>query len=143
MGTTRVAISIEDIDLQIVALRADADGKESEARELELEAQGLRAKASKLEGLKKLALEIGTPVPSGRAKVNRRDQLVEFLIKNGPHTRKIITEKTGIPEGTLNFEMRDRDTFEEVPDNRWDVTDAVKLQYKSEANPPTEEDLTF
>ena len=138
MGTTRLTLSIEDIEDRISTLETHALMKEHEAEALQAEAIQLRAKAKRLEELKALALEVGTPVPSGRSRINRQLQIANFILENGPQTRKSIIEKTGIPEGTVNSEMRDKEVFTEVGGNLWDVTEEFKRQRAKQ--PPTEED---
>jgi hypothetical protein len=64
-------------------------------------------------------------------KLKRKEEIVEFLLNAGPRTRKHICELTGIPEGTVAFEMRDRDTFKHNSDGRWDITEAVRSQRMS------------
>jgi hypothetical protein len=94
-----------------------------------VEAAILKTKADKLEDLKKLAIEFGTPVQTGRTKLNRKAQIAKFLLENGPQTRKDIIERTGIPDGTINSEMRHRKIFVELPGKLWDVTDVIKQQH--------------
>ena len=56
-----------------------------------------------------------------------KEDIIEFLIHSGPRTRKVLSGLTGIPEGTIAFVMRDKNTFRQNSDGRWDVTDAVRI----------------
>jgi hypothetical protein len=126
MGATRLTLSIDDIDKQIVDLRDRAEHADQEAEKQRLQANEFRSKAARLEEFKALALEIGTPVSGVRPKVSRKRQIAQFIIKHGPQLRKTIMEKLDIPEGTINSEMRNRKYFYEMPGNLWAVTDHAR-----------------
>jgi hypothetical protein len=134
MGTTRLTISIEDIDTQVAELRRQAAIKEKEAHALTLEAVQLQSRAKRLGELKELALEVGTPATSSRPRVSRVLQIANFIWENGPQTRKAIIEKTGIPEGTINSEMRDREVFCEVGGNLWSVTEEFRAKHNKQTS---------
>ena len=51
----------------------------------------------------------------------RKEALVQFLLENGPHSRKELAEKTSIPVGTIAFLLNDKETFEHVQGNKWKV----------------------
>ena len=75
-------------------------------------------------------------------RVRRRDQIITFLRTNGPHSRRDISELTKIPEGTLAYEMRDRNIFVLLEDGRWDLTDDHKRILRSRVEEEAE-DLAF
>jgi hypothetical protein len=66
-------------------------------------------------------------------------RLVEFLKQHGPSTRKEITTKTGIPEGSLS-ELLKRPIFEKQRWGIWALKDQVKKPGTSaepQSNEPT------
>ena len=54
-------------------------------------------------------------------KKTRKQMLIEFLNKNGPHSRKDIARLTSIPVGTIAFLLNDKETFERIEGNKWTV----------------------
>lgn len=52
----------------------------------------------------------------------RKDELVAFLLNNGPATRKEIRDKTGLPTGTLAHQLNDKQIFIRHQNRGWDLT---------------------
>lgn len=140
MSTSRISLSLDDIDAKIAELRRQAND--------------ILGQANKLEQLKDLAVQLGTPIESSdhgsvstvnlpprfrlrslttpaERPPNRKAQIARFLVAYGPHERSKIIENMGIPEGTVNSEMRDRTIFCEVPGTtKWDVTPEARAKYQ-------------
>lgn len=54
-------------------------------------------------------------------KVNRRIAISDFLRLHGPATRREIHEQTGIPAGTVSYELNNKALFERLDGNRYQV----------------------
>jgi hypothetical protein len=57
----------------------------------------------------------------------QKDKLIEFLEKEGPHTRGEIVKKTGIPEGTVAALLSEKRGFENH-DHKWSVKAAERYR---------------
>src|SRR5713226_6034067 len=56
-----------------------------------------------------------------KKKSKRKDQLIKFLTKNGPSSRKEIEENTHIPTGTIASLLNDKETFNRLESGKWEV----------------------
>jgi hypothetical protein len=124
------SVSIDDLDIQISKLREQASG--------------ILKKAEELERFRDRVVEWGTeslttgPQPIAATRKTRKQEITDFLIANGPHTRKDICEATGIPDGTVDYEMANaKQTFVNTDRGLWDV--AEHLRQPRHARPLAEE----
>jgi hypothetical protein len=51
----------------------------------------------------------------------RKQTIAEFLRSQGPARRKDIADRTGVPSGTVSYELNDKETFERLDDGRYTV----------------------
>jgi hypothetical protein len=56
----------------------------------------------------------------------RKVELAAFLKENGPMSRVLIVEKSGIPEGTVSYCLSDKRFFEQQSNSDWYITDFSK-----------------
>lgn len=49
----------------------------------------------------------------------RKQQLIKFLMEQGPKRRSEIKISSGIPVGTISNLLKDDSAFEKLPDGRW------------------------
>jgi hypothetical protein len=136
-GMRIVSISLDDLDIRISKLREQADKLNKEAEEIE--------------AFRRLAVEFGTetfsdsPIIIASTRKTRRQEIIDYLVAQGRHTRKDICEATGIPDGTVAYEMRDKDTFVQNRDGTWDVVSALRQPIRSrpEFGGVDEDDVPF
>jgi hypothetical protein len=70
----------------------------------------------------------GNKTPAGNATTagkTRVQELREFLIKEGPMLRRDVIAKSGIPQGTVNTTLNDKN-FRKLPDGKWSGEEAKK-----------------
>ena len=60
-------------------------------------------------------------VKGNRKGATRKDELVKFLVANGPSKRAKILAETGMPKGTVAFLLNDS-AFVRRSDGTWDVS---------------------
>jgi len=113
---------------------------------MEIQMNALRAKMTALKTTRATLLEEfseghpDTPSDDRTEKVTRKNELINFLVQFGPAHRRKIVEMTGIPEGTIAYEMRDRNTFMMLSDGRWDLTFDLKRLLSSAKNVVEDDD---
>ena len=71
------------------------------------------------------------PVKRGRSKevsvkATRKQQVVKFILSNGPTARKELISGSRLPLGTVSYLLNDKKTFRRLDDGRWDVTESLK-----------------
>jgi hypothetical protein len=118
------SISLSDVDARINELQMEINNLRLVRIQIKALAERLSAQPHAVSQTVDRAIK---EKPISRPKANgRRQEIINFILKNGPHTRKEISEKTGIPAGSIHFEMGKKAYFWQRSDRRWDVTNAVK-----------------
>lgn len=127
-----VAISLDDLEIRISQLREHAEALIREADEIET--------------FRKKAMELGTEtfspadLPIVATRKTRKQEIIDFLRAKGKHTRRVICEATGIPDGTVAYEMRDRETFTQNRDGTWDLVESLRPAFRARLREAVEED---
>ncbi len=125
-----VSISLDDLEIRISQLREHANA--------------LLKEADEVEAFLKKAAELGTEssanFPIATTRKTRKQELSGFLRARGPHTRKDICEATGIPDGTVAYEMRDREVFTQNRDGTWDLVESLRPPSRARLAAAIEED---
>jgi hypothetical protein len=110
-------------------LRREAQKLLVQAKELESKAASLFQSAAILDGhevqlnlpLDPAPIADGGPPPPRAPKGTRRSQVRGLILLAGPLSRAQIREQTGIPKGTLDHLLNEKNGFLPMPDGRWDL----------------------
>jgi hypothetical protein len=57
----------------------------------------------------------------------RKQALIRFLKEHGARTRKELVEQTGLPRGTIDYLLMEKDIFGKRADGRWEVREQNKI----------------
>lgn len=68
---------------------------------------------------KQLMTEYGISGDQGSGKKTKREELWEWLKKNGEKSRREIEEGSGLKKGTIAFNLNDKDWFGHNDDGKW------------------------
>jgi hypothetical protein len=88
-----------------------------------------KGRKKKSKGRARAAEKQGVPQPEGLGhhiestdqpqKPTRKEVVLKFLAMNGPSTRAVITEGTGIPDGSVGASLNDHALFVRGEDHKW------------------------
>ena len=63
-------------------------------------------------------------IESRMADSSRKEQIQHLMRRVGPHTRKAIIDRTGIPPGSVDAALNDKSVFYRLDDGTWDLVRA-------------------
>lgn len=112
-----------DIDAMIAQLRGQIEALEAEVLSLERVKEAAQARGfyGPKPGSKPHSLAVGTSMvrPGGR-----RDELRDFLRRHGPMKAADLVKESGIPKGTIDTLLNERDNFVSLGNGTWTVQES-------------------
>jgi len=67
-------------------------------------------------------IDTGVTLPSeSPIMLSSADRLLQFIRNHGPATRKEIAERSGVPDGSISYLLRNNPRYRQREDQKWEV----------------------
>lgn len=133
--------SIAELQKQVVRLQQQLAERQGQLEASQKTLDALQKSKETLLRLNAQTVEIDEG-SSGRQ--TRKKAIIEFLTKSGPMKRADLVEATGIPAGTVSYELNDKETFCRLEDGRWSLRKLVTAREEEDDGIElTEDDIPF